>query len=607
MEPASASRVRLFRVVTVVLAPLLVLGALELLLRLFGVGHSTAFTVPCEVGGRPAACPNPDFPLRFFPPALARQPTPFVIPAEKGPRTLRVMVLGESAAQGDPEPTFGLARFLQAMLEEALPGVRVEVVNAGLVAINSHALVPMARDLARHAPDVAVVYAGNNEVVGPFGPGTVLTGRPPGLALVRASLAIGTTRIGQLLGALGRRGKDVPTEWRGMELFLDHQVRADDPAMDLVYRGFASNLAEVLEAFRSRGTRVVVCTVGTRLRDFAPFASAHRPGLDAAALARFQEAVARGDAAEQAQRPAEALVAYREAEAIDPGHAELQYRIGRAGLAAEDWLTAREGLERARDLDTLRFRADSRLAQLTEEVARAAGRGVELVYGARALAAASRHGLPGPEVFWEHAHLTPKGNEVLARALFPAVVRVLPASLGVVNATPPSHERLVERLALTGYNQYLVAKEVLRRLEHPPFTGQLDHALQVQQVTRVRDEGAKEAFEDTEAQYQAALARAPDDPWLHWNHAILLDNRDVFLARRGEPDRGRAIPEYQRVLQALPDSREAHLRLAEAYARLGRIDEAKQQCREVLRFRPGDAQARSTLAELERMRRPPAP
>ena len=607
MERASASRVRLFRVVTVVLAPLLVLGALELLLRLFGVGHSTAFTVPCEVGGRPAACPNPDFPLRFFPPALARQPTPFVIPAEKGPRTLRVMVLGESAAQGDPEPTFGVARFLQAMLEEALPGVRVEVVNAGLVAINSHALVPMARDLARHAPDVAVVYAGNNEVVGPFGPGTVLTGRPPGLALVRASLAIGTTRIGQLLGALGRRGKDVPTEWRGMELFLDHQVRADDPAMDLVYRGFASNLAEVLEAFRSRGTRVVVCTVGTRLRDFAPFASAHRPGLDAAALARFQEAVARGDAAEQAQRPAEALVAYREAEAIDPGHAELQYRIGRAGLAAEDWLTAREGLERARDLDTLRFRADSRLAQLTEEVARAAGRGVELVYGARALAAASRHGLPGPEVFWEHAHLTPKGNEVLARALFPAVVRVLPASLGVVNATPPSHERLVERLALTGYNQYLVAKEVLRRLEHPPFTGQLDHALQVQQVTRVRDEGAKEAFEDTEAQYQAALARAPDDPWLHWNHAILLDNRDVFLARRGEPDRGRAIPEYQRVLQALPDSREAHLRLAEAYARLGRIDEAKQQCREVLRFRPGDAQARSTLAELERMRRSPAP
>jgi hypothetical protein len=154
---------------------------------------------------------------------------------------------------GRPEPTFGLARFLEAMLEEAMPGVRVEVVNAGVVAINSYALVPMARDLARHAPDVAVVYAGNNEVVGPFGPGTVLTGRPPGLLLIRASLALGTTRIGQLLGGLGRRGKDAPTEWRGMELFLDHQVRAEDPAMAQVYRGFRENLAQVLAAFQDRG------------------------------------------------------------------------------------------------------------------------------------------------------------------------------------------------------------------------------------------------------------------------------------------------------------------------------------------------------------------
>src|SRR4029453_9537269 len=257
-----------------------VLGALEGVLRLLGLGHSTAFTERCEVQGRAAACPNPDFPLRFFPPALARQPTPFVIPEEKGPRTVRVVVLGESAAQGDPEPTFGLARHLQGMLEDAGPGARVEVVNAGLVAINSHALVPMARDLARRAPDVAVVYAGNNEVVGPFGPGTVLTGRPPGLALVRASLALGTTRIGQLLGGLGRRSKDTPAEWRGMELFLDHQVRADDPAMAQVYRGFAANLAEVVGAFRDRGTPVVVSKVGTRLRDFAPFGSAHRPGLD---------------------------------------------------------------------------------------------------------------------------------------------------------------------------------------------------------------------------------------------------------------------------------------------------------------------------------------
>src|SRR5678816_4031786 len=98
MERVSAARLRLFRAVTVVLAPLVVLGTLEAVLRLMGVGHSTGFIERCEVRGRAAACPNPDFPLRFFPPALARQPTPFVIPEEKGPRTARVVVLGESAA-----------------------------------------------------------------------------------------------------------------------------------------------------------------------------------------------------------------------------------------------------------------------------------------------------------------------------------------------------------------------------------------------------------------------------------------------------------------------------------------------------------------------------
>jgi len=181
--------------------------------------------------------------------------------------------------------------------------------------------------------------------------------------------------------------------------------------------------------------------------------------------------------------------------------------------------------------------------------------------------------------------------------------RILETHLAIAPRGPPSHERLAARLALTGYNRYLVAKEVLRRLARPPFTGQLDHALQLAEVERVRDDGALEPFEATEAAYQAALARDPEDPWLHWNHAILLDNRDVFLARRGEPDAGRAVPEYRRVLQALPRFGEARIRLAEAFARLGRLDEAEAQCREALRVRPDDAQARATLAYVAEKRR----
>ena len=76
-----------------------------------------------------------------------------------------------------------------------------------------------------------------------------------------------------------------------------------------------------------------------------------------------------------------------------------------------------------------------------------------------------------------------------------------------------------------------------------------------------------------------------------------------ILARRGEPDRARAIPEYRRVLELLPRFRDAYVRLAEAYARVGRLDDAEAQCRELLRFRPRDPQARATLAYVADRRR----
>jgi predicted Zn-dependent protease len=80
------------------------------------------------------------------------------------------------------------------------------------------------------------------------------------------------------------------------------------------------------------------------------------------------------------------------------------------------------------------------------------------------------------------------------------------------------------------------------------------------------------------------------------NHAVLLDNRDVFEARQGLPDRGRAIAPLQRSLELLPQLPEARIRLAEALIRVGRPDEAIAQCQELLRFRPADAGAHRTMA-----------
>ena len=589
-----------FRIGTAVGLPLLFLGAVEGGLRLAGQGFDPAFTVACRIRGSPSSCENPDFSRRFFPASVIRRPTSFAFPVAKDPRTFRIFVVGESAAQGDPEPALGVSRFLEAMLRESFPAARFEVVNTGVVAVNSHVLLPIVRDLAGKGGDLFVIYAGNNEVVGPYGAGTVLTTGSPFLPLVRASLALRATRTGQLLDRLATPspGQGAPAEWRGMEMFLEQQVRADDPRMARVYGNFERNLADLVAVARGSGARVVLSTVGTRLGDFAPFASIHAPGLSPPAREAFQAELAAGADLEARGLCGEALARYAAAAAIDPGFAEVHYRMARCRRALGDLPAARAGFERARDLDTLRFRADTRENAIVREVARLAGPGVALVDGEAALAAASPDGIPGSALFYEHAHLTPEGNYQLARALFPAVVAALPPSIhpAGVPVEPPGEEACNRRLAITGYDRYRVAKEVLRRLTRPPFTGQLDHAAQVSGWERERDRGARETFTNSDTAYRAAEAASPEDPWILYRHAVLLDNRDVFEARQGQPDRGRAIPLLLRVVEILPQSPDARIRLAEALVRVGRPKEAIAQCQELLRHRPGDAGARETMA-----------
>ena len=105
------------------------------------------------------------------------------------PDTYRIFVLGESAAMGDPDPAYGFSRYLEVMLRERFPNTKFEVINTGIVAIDSHVILPIARELARYKPDLFIVYAGNNEVVGPYGPGTALTGSSLNLSAIRTSIS----------------------------------------------------------------------------------------------------------------------------------------------------------------------------------------------------------------------------------------------------------------------------------------------------------------------------------------------------------------------------------------------------------------------------------
>ena len=343
------------RAALMVISPIAVLGLTELLLRVAGAGFPPSFFVP--VPGKPVLIANPHFGERFFPKRLARAPAPHLLVAPKPADTYRIFVLGESAAWGVPEPGLSFGRILEVLLNERYPTIRFEVVNAAMTAINSHAILPIARDCARQSPDLFVVYAGNNEVVGPYGPGTVFTSAMNRLPLIRLSVWLWSTRTGQFFGGLLKRRQPL-AEWRGMEMFRDKPVSRDDPRLAPMYGHFRRNLEDIVAVARHAGVPVVLSTVAVNLKDCPPF-------MGSAAQERF-----------------------------------------RTGQFSE-----------ARDLDELRFRADSRINAIIRDVA--ARTGAALADAERAFGPT-----PGSDLFYEHVHLKFAGNYLLARTVAEKIDRL---------------------------------------------------------------------------------------------------------------------------------------------------------------------------------------
>lgn len=512
MTSAPRSR-QLWIAISAIFVPLVVLAVVEICLRWTAIGYPTALLTPCAVQGKPASCYNLFFAAPFFPAGSVQTPRLYSIPSQKPAGTYRIFVLGESAAMGDPDPAYGFSRYLEVMLRERFPAINFEVVNTGSVAINSHVVLRIAKQLAEQRPDLFIIYSGNNEVVGPYGPGTVLTSSGMSIPVIRSSIFLRSTRIGQLVSKLGTQKRT----WQGMEMFLDKQIRANSPLMQQVYANYERNLRDTIEVGRAAGTQVIVATAATNLEDCAPFASLHSEGIKPEQLSQWSLLVQRGNERESARSFSEALELYRSAAKIDNEYAEVEFRIARCLKNLGDVKAAKEHFQRARDLDTLRFRADTRINDINRFVP-AAYSGVALVDTESLFSNASREGIVGSDLVYEHVHMTPLGSYIFARAIYAQLAGKL-ASGPVAEA--PSQTECERMLALTSYDRSRIAQEMLRRLQRAPFTGQLNHAEQVSRF-QLQAESMSETPNDTALQYQWAIARAPQDAMLRYNFGMFL-------------------------------------------------------------------------------------
>ena len=308
-----------------------------------------------------------------------------------------------------------------------------------------------------------------------------------------------------------------------MEMFLDKQVRGDSPRMEPAYRNFASNMKDIVEVGHAAGARVLLSTIVTNLRDSAPFGSLHRVALSAEGLQSWSSLVQQGESLENSQSCAEALKFYASALQIDDQYAELHFRVARCLSALGQFGAAKEHYLRARDLDTLRFRADSRINDIIRSTATSAGPKATLLDAESLFSGESRNGVIGGEFLYDHVHLTPLGNYLMASALFENIVKSLPAGeFGPSRNIEPLTEGECERLlAFTAHDRARVAGEMVGRMQRPPFTTQLNHGEQMQSMM-LRASVPPESFQETVSEYLWAIGRDPNDLTLHYKFGFFL-------------------------------------------------------------------------------------
>ena len=515
----------LFTTITVVVIPLLFFVLLEGILRLIGVGTHYDYFTEIEINEEIYFQENINFADQFYPPSLNVGPLQNTFIKEPSDDRLRVFVLGGSAAMGFPHKNHGVDRLLAAQLNALFPDKDVEVINTAMTSVNSHVVYQVAETLPANSADYAVILMGNNEVVGPYGPGTFNQNFLSSLTAIRTLQALKRTRLWQWLDEafqeVQANDAKADLEWQGMQMFVENGVAESDPRMDDVYEHFDANLRDIIDVLSDKGMHVVLSTVPVNLRHSAPFLSIENESLAVEQREQVSELRERATAQSRNQKWKAAATLWREVIALDPGHADSHFQLATSLERQGDNSGARRHFERALDLDALRFRADTHINARIEAVAKDyPDSAISFVDSAAAFDRASAPLAPGWESLVEHVHYTFVGNDILARVFARAI------ATHVKGERPQSvldREQVAERVGYPNHETIENIQNLQGMAEQPPFPGQSNYQdyLAHMAVELSKIKGQVGEPKDVVRRRQKVLAEGTADWKVHFEMAAL--------------------------------------------------------------------------------------
>ncbi len=572
-----------FTIITTVVIPLLFFALLELGLRVAGVGSSFEYFHEIDIDGTPHYQENPDFADQFYPPSLNIGPLENTFTTERSPELVRVFVLGGSAALGFPHKNHGFDRLLEAQLRAALPSQRIEVINTAMTSVNSHVVYAVANSLPADSADFAIILMGNNEVVGPYGPGTFNQNFLASIGVIRGLQALKRTSTWQALNSLIQQVSPNDAmqelEWEGMQMFTSNGVPQDDPRMAGVYSHYEDNLVDVIDTLRGKGMHVILSSVPVNLRHSAPFLSVRSGDLSEEELNQWRGLTRRGAESADQENWDDAVTRFRAALEIDPEYADTHFRLATALENLGNHQEAEAHYRRALDLDALRFRADSRINEIIREVAAGLeGDDFSFVDSAATFEQASQPFQPGWNLLLEHVHYDFAGNHLLAAELSRSIVtRLVPAG----DFVPLPAAEVARRVGFPNFDTTAEIENLQGMIQQPPFPGQSNYA----QLAAFLD-GKRERV-------KAAVGSSADVIQKRKDIVVsgLADWKIYFeLAVLNERQRNATAMYYhlERILEIYPHNRETYMKIAQAMSRDGKWNEVIPYLERSLYYTRGD-------------------
>lgn len=443
----SKKRIVIFKGISIILIPLIILLLIELSLRVLHYGHNLSLFIEYK-GDKDFLVLNPDASKKYFTDQdMATTGNREIFKKKKDNNTLRIFVLGESTTIGYPYFHNGsFHRWLQYRLTHTFPDKKFEIINLSLTAVNSYTVLGFAKEVVNYEPDAVLIYTGHNEYYGALGAAsTQRIGSNP--YITNLVLKLRDLRLAQLVINLYEKMKtafgtnNMSSGGSRMKLMVANQ---DIPYHSAIYEKgviqFKSNMDAIMSLFNNRHIPLFVSNLISNEKDLKPFISFKADSLK---LPGFKTNFTLGQKAFEEKDLNAANAYFKKADQIYNLSALCNYYLGQSAYLQGDFAQAKKYFAKAKDLDGLRFRAPEQfndiIAQLCNKYPN-----THLVDTRSAFEAAEDHHIVGGDLTVDHVHPNLKGYAIMSDAFYEAIKKE--RVIDVTNVKEMTFSQLLQRM-----------------------------------------------------------------------------------------------------------------------------------------------------------------